>query len=207
MTNLLSKINHLKNSEIKNKINERIKEFKSINLNNPEEVFKELSFCILTANFQAKKSIEIQKNIDNGFLTLNHKQLSEKLKKLGHRFPNTRAKYIVESRTHLTKIPEILKTRKDQELRNWFIKNIKGLGLKESSHFLRNIGFDNYAIIDFHIIDILSENNYIQKPKSLTKTRYIEIENTLKEIAKTLKLTLSELDLYLWYLETGTILK
>ena len=79
--------------------------------------------------------------------------------------------------------------------------------MKEASHFLRNIGYLNYAIIDFHIIDLLVNQNIIERPKTLTNNRYIEIEKTLKEISKKLDLTLGELDLYLWYLETGTILK
>jgi N-glycosylase/DNA lyase len=87
------------------------------------------------------------------------------------------------------------------------VQNIKGLGYKEASHFLRNIGFDDYAIIDSHILDILKRYNLIKQPKTLTKKKYIEIENILQKIAKQTHLTLAELDLYLWYLETGKILK
>ena len=70
------------------------------------------------------------------------------------------------------------------------IKNIKGLGYKESSHFLRNIGFDDYAIIDFHIVDILVKHNLIERPKSLTKRKYLEIEDTLRDLARETNLTL-----------------
>ena len=75
------------------------------------------------------------------------------------------------------------------------------------SHFLRNIGYDDYAIIDFHIIDILTQYGFIKKPKSLSKKRYLEIEQDLNHIAQLCDLTLAELDFYLWYLETGKILK
>ena len=87
------------------------------------------------------------------------------------------------------------------------VNNVKGLGYKESSHFLRNIGFDDYAIIDFHIVDVLVNYNLINKPKTITKKKYLEIENVLKRLAKETNLTLAELDLYLWYMETGKILK
>ena len=40
-----------------------------------------------------------------------------------------------------------------------------------------------------------------------TKKKYQEIEDLLKNIAKETDLTLAELDLYLWYMETGKILK
>ena len=105
------------------------------------------------------------------------------------------------------KLKEIVQFKNTNEIRDWIVKNVKGIGYKESSHFLRNIGFDNYAIIDFHIIDLLINHNLIKKPKYLTKKKYLEIENLLREIARKTDLTLAELDLYLWYLETGKILK
>ena len=159
----------------------------------------------MTANFNAYRSIKIQNEIKNGFKTFSESKLSKKLKELGHRFPNTRAKYIVESRKH--KLNEKIKTLNEMELRDWLVNNIKGLGMKESSHFLRNIGYNNSAIIDFHIIDLLVKHNLITRPKTLTKKKYIEIENILKKIANKSKLKLSELDLYLWYMETGKVLK
>ena len=92
-------------------------------------------------------------------------------------------------------------------LRDWIVKNIKGIGYKECSHFLRNIGFNDYAIIDFHIVDLLVHYNLIDKPKTMTKRKYLEIEEVLKEIGTILNLNMAQLDLYLWYLETGKILK
>ena len=92
-------------------------------------------------------------------------------------------------------------------MRKWLAENVKGVGYKEASHFLRNIGFSNLAIIDFHIIDILAKYKLIQKPKTLTKRKYLEIENLLRRIAKKLSISLAELDLYLWYMETGKIVK
>ena len=63
------------------------------------------------------------------------------------------------------------------------------------------------SLIDFHIIDILSYYNIINKPKTITKNKYLEIEEKLIDLAKKTNLTLAELDLYLWYMETGKILK
>ena len=79
--------------------------------------------------------------------------------------------------------------------------------MKEASHFLRNVGFEDYAIIDFHIIDILEKYGLIEKPKTMTKNKYLEIEDILKKLAKKVNLSLAELDLYLWYKETGKVLK
>lgn len=174
-------------------------------------LFNELCFCLLTANFNAEKSIRIQKELGNGFYNLPEEKLVSELKRLGHRFPNARSQYILAARSHRNKLRKIIDDLSSDEtaLREWFVKNIKGLGYKEASHYLRNIGFKNYAIIDFHIIDILADNGYIARPKtkSLNRKLYLEVEDVLKGIAKKLSLNLSELDFYLWYMETGKVLK
>ena len=69
--------------------------FKSFKNKPNEEWFKELCFCILTANFTAEGGIRIQKAIGDGFLTLSKEELEEKLKNLGHRFYRKRAVFIV----------------------------------------------------------------------------------------------------------------
>jgi N-glycosylase/DNA lyase len=95
------------------------------------------------------------------------------------------------------------------EARDWLAASVLGLGYKESSHFLRNIGFEEFAIIDFHIIDLLAREKLIRKPrsKSLPKKKYLRIEKALGRIAKRVGMSQGELDLYLWYMETGKILK
>ena len=204
---LIKKIEDLKNSEIKNTINNRIKDFKNINKRSNKDLFDELCFCILTANYNAEKSIKIQDEIGMCFHNEKRQNIAMKLKEYGHRFPNARAEYIEESKKCKNRLNEIVCFHDKKAIREWIVKNVKGLGYKEASHFLRNIGFDDYAIIDFHIIDILSRYNFIDKPKSLTKKKYFEIENKLRVIAKQTNLSLAELDLYLWYIETGKILK
>jgi N-glycosylase/DNA lyase len=207
MRDLIDKIEVLKNSDVGNLVNQRISEFKNINRKSDGELFQEMCFCILTANFNAEKSIKIQNEIGNCFSTDTIDELSKKLKNYGHRFPNTRAKYISESLKCKDKLKDIVKFHDKKYLRDWIVNNVKGLGYKEASHFLRNIGFDDFAIIDFHIIDILIAHDLIQKPKTITKNKYLEIEDLLKKLAKKTNLTLAELDLYLWYMETGKILK
>ena len=207
MNDLIVKIENLKKSEIKNLIDSRIKEFKTINKKSNDELFNEMCFCLLTANFNAEKSIKIQNEIGGCFLKDSKKELSKKLQEQGHRFPNTRAEYIYKLKSCKDKLNEIVAFHDKKSIRDWIVNNVKGLGYKEASHFLRNVGFDDYAIIDFHIIDILERYNVIEKPKTITQKKYLEIENTLRKIAEKTDLTLSELDLYLWYMETGKILK
>jgi len=207
MQRLINKIEELKKSKIKTKIAQRVKEFKAINKESSEDLFSELCFCLLTANFNAEKTIKIQNEIEECFLSDNQAQLENKLRTYGHRFPNKRAEYIHKARNCKDKLKEIVSFHDKKALREWIVNNVKGLGYKESSHFLRNIGFDSYAIIDFHIIDLLVRYNIIERPKTITKNKYLEIEKILEKISQKTNLTLAELDLYLWYMETGKILK
>ena len=207
MKALLNKIGSLKKSEISKLVNKRINDFKNLNKGSNDQLFNEMCFCLLTANFNAEKSIKIQREIGESFSTDSKEKLSKKLKNYGHRFPNTRAEYISESLKCKDKLSEIVQFYDRNTLRDWIVDNVKGLGYKETSHFLRNIGFDDYAIIDFHIVDILVGHKLIERPNSLTKKKYLEIEDLLRKLAKKTNLTLAELDLYLWYLETGKVLK
>ena len=207
MEKLIDKIESLKKGEIGKLVNDRIKEFKNIDKKSTNELFNEMCFCILTANFNAEKSIKIQNEIGECFSNDSEEDLAKKLQELGHRFPNMRASYISESRNCKDMLKRVVESLKNDELREWLVKNVKGIGYKETSHFLRNIGFDDFAIIDFHIIDILAKYDLIEKPKVLTRKKYLEIEKILKKIAEKSGLNLAELDLYLWYMETGKILK
>jgi N-glycosylase/DNA lyase len=208
MKELLDILNILVNSEVQLTINERINEFDEFRDKSLTDIFGELCFCIMTANCSAEKCIEVQNGIGNGFHELDESELSFKFKDLGYRFPNIRSKYIIEARRKQEQVYKKINSKINPfELREWIVKNIKGLGYKEASHFLRNIGFTELAIIDFHIIDLLTKFNLIEKPKTLSKTKYLEIEKLLGVIAKNLNLNLAELDLYMWYMETGKILK
>jgi N-glycosylase/DNA lyase len=173
------------------------------------KVFSELCFCILTANYTAEGGIRIQREIGEDFFKLNRLELAEKLRSLGYRYPETRAKYIVEARMLFDDVWRILKEEDEQtKIRRWLADNVRGIGFKEASHFLRNIGFSNLAIIDKHVLRVLNRYGLIRSiPKTLSRGKYLEIEQTLSKIASELKVSLAELDLYLWYIDTGKVLK
>jgi len=206
---LLGSIRALRFGPTGSLVAERMAEFRKVGRESGERIFSELCFCILTANYTAEGGIRIQKDIGNGFCTMDAGELAKRLKLLGHRFPNARAKYISEARKHRVDLEKVYATCQSHDVREWLVENVKGLGYKEASHFLRNIGVSDLAIIDFHIIDILVRNGLIEKPKSksLTRKKYMEIEKILANLAKKAHVSLAELDLYLWYLETGKILK
>jgi len=206
MKEIIRMIELLKNDPIREIVEMRIKEFQGLSRDD-SILFKELCFCILTANYSAEKSIKIQKSVDDGFLTLSEKKLVKKLKRFGYRFPNVRARYIVEARKVINQLSNLADSINGGQFREWLVDNIRGIGYKEASHFLRNIGYIDVSIIDFHIIDLLVKYELITQPKTMSKIKYLKIEQILREIAGKTDLNLAELDLFLWYLETGKILK
>ena len=205
--NLIETIRELQTTNVGYTIQAKLEEFREKRTLSNDDIFSELCFCILTANFSAKRAIDIQSLLTTCFLHDSHTEITRQLRTCGYRFPNTRATYITTSRQYKDMLHEILCTLQGEDLRTWLIEHIKGFGYKETSHFLRNIGYHDYAIIDSHIIDILVRHAIIDKPASITKRRYLDIEDILRELATETGTTLAALDLYLWYLETGDILK
>ncbi|MEM3479846.1 MAG: hypothetical protein QXV74_07390, partial [Candidatus Bathyarchaeia archaeon] len=92
LSSLVNLISALKNSGVRELIKSRVEEFKKNRVKTSAEIFKELCFCILTAHFNAEKTMKIQAEINDGFLSLSEADLAEKLKALGHRYPDSRAR-------------------------------------------------------------------------------------------------------------------
>ena len=87
---------------------------------------------------------------------------------------------------------------KEKQGNGWSITS--KVGYKEASHFLRNVGYHQVAILDRHILRVLNENGLIGEiPKSLTPKKYKEIERIVLELTKETEVFPSEMDLYLWY--------
>lgn len=133
-----------------------------------------------------------------------------------HRYPNARARYVIASREFLRERFN-LELRKQLESfdchlarRDWLVneKGIKGLGYKEASHYLRNIGFKGYAILDKHVLNCLAELKIIDDPKPPnTRSKYLKIEEKLRKLTEMTGIDFDELDLVLWSMKTGVILK
>ncbi|MDR3646727.1 MAG: N-glycosylase/DNA lyase [Candidatus Babeliales bacterium] len=186
-------------------IKERLKEFAHLHKQDNAAWFSELCFCILTANSKAQSAIDIQKEIGaNGFLENSPEEIKTVIRKYGHRFHNNKTKYIIEAR-QFKDIKTIVQSFKStKEARDFIAKNIKGLGYKEASHFLRNVGYSDIAIIDRHILRwMLAENLIPEIPKTITKKHYLEFEAILEKFS----IPQDELDLIIWQHVTGKVLK
>ncbi|MBN2121526.1 N-glycosylase/DNA lyase [Candidatus Micrarchaeota archaeon] len=208
---LAHKLVDLKVSPVSVMVKERLEEFKLLSTLGEDLWFSELCYCLLTANSSAKKCMEIQEKMGNGFATLPQEELSAKLRELGYRFYNKRAEYIMAARVHTPGLKERINSLAKKDTRNareWLVENVLGMGYKEASHFLRNVGYTDVAILDRHILRTMAENNMIpEMPKSLNRVQYLTHENLLRLVAFRFKMSLAALDLYLWYLKTGKVLK
>jgi N-glycosylase/DNA lyase len=197
-------------------IRQRLAEFESIwRLGTNERIWEEMVFCFFTGGCSARMGIRSVEAVRPILLTGNQQELANAL--VGrHRYPNARAGYIVHSREFLQENCNLELRKKLEsfenplERRDWLVKEkgIKGLGYKEASHFLRNIGFRGYAILDKHILRSLAELKIIDDPKPPnTRSKYLTIEQKLKNLSTRLKIDFDEMDLVLWSMKTGEILK
>ncbi len=210
MIDLIERIESLKNNPPGEKVDERIEEFEKVGGKGNNRWFSELCFCVLTANCSAKSAIQIQDELgSDGFIGLSLEELQEVLEENGYRFYRRRAEYIVENRKFSENVKDIVIGFSDlKEARKWLDREVMGIGYKEASHFLRNVGYKHLMIVDRHILRILNKEGIIEEiPNTLTKKKYIEIEKKVKELAEKVNLSLAEIDLYLWFMETGEILK
>ena len=184
-----------KDRKLMSLVSQRLDEFKR-----NRRYFSELCFCTLTAGASALSGIKCQDALHGRFHSLNEKELQKELKALGYRFHN-RAEYICSNQPKIPLLGKIVKNP-SIEARDILIKNFKGIGMKEASHFLRNIGREDVAIIDKHILRSLGFN-----VESVSQKNYLEIEDKLRKIAESTGTNLAELDLILWHNQTGKVLK
>ncbi len=209
MSNIVDYMKRLRAVEIHREVDSRLREFREVGERDSGCWFSELCFCILTANSSAEMGIRIQSELGvEGFLKLSREKLSQKLRSLGYRFYRKRADYIVEAREHKNLKEKILQFRTSVEAREWLVKNVKGIGYKEASHFLRNVGYEDVAILDRHVLRFLEREGLIDRVKGTPcKREYLEIEKKLKTVCDRVGITLAEMDIYIWHAATGKILK
>ncbi len=197
-------------------IKKRLKEFDRIYKAKDEDIFCELCFCLLTPQSKAINCDKAIRTLKKSKLLFkgSPSQIGKILKGLA-RFHNKKALFLVAARNLFrngkNKLDIKVKLDKSNVLktREWLVDNIKGLGYKEASHFLRNIGMGkDLAILDVHILKNLKRYGVINKiPKSISKKDYLEIEQRIIDFSKKTKIPPEELDLLFWSHQTGFIFK
>ena len=189
-------------------IRERLDEFAHIT---PDEYFYELVYCLLTPQssaMNAEKAVRALQKQDF------HRNDMDPEPILGRndgyiRFHKTKAKHLRMVKLQFPLIRQhLMNGSPSVDLRTWLVNNVKGLGWKEASHFLRNVGHRNLAILDRHILRNLHRSTVIRSlPKTMTPKRYLAIEKKFRRFADSVAIPMDELDLLFWSMETGEILK
>jgi len=189
-------------------IRERLEQFARVR---EEEYFYELLYCLLTPQSSARSAARAVDALrtadcwdDPSFLASVLGARSSYI-----RFHNTKARRIVAARRLFPLVREHLSSIAEaQEQRRWLVANVEGLGWKEASHFLRNIGRRDLAILDRHILKNLYRHRVLPSPiGGLTARRYAMVEQGFRRFGAALRISIDELDLLFWSRETGEILK
>ncbi len=189
-------------------IKKRLVEFSAIP---KEEYFYELCFCICTPQSKAANAWQVQKKLAERNFYEKPFDPVDILNDKSHyiRFHNQKAQRLLEVREQWPEIKAVLESDMTNiEKRFWLFDNVKGMGLKESAHYLRNIGYRNLGILDRHILKhLVSCQVYSEIPNISGKKRYLEVEAKFQEFAEFIGIPIDELDLLFWSYEAGEILK
>jgi len=176
--------------------------------------FREICFCLLTPQsspFNAElRLIDLEKH---GLFEekLNEQQVAEILRSPYSyiRFHNQKAKRLISILKKREQIEKVLFSQQSPESeRNILLNEIQGFGLKETSHALRNIGRFGFGILDRHILRALVKWGAIKEiPKSINNKIYFECEDAMRSYAKSVKISIDQLDVFMWAEATGLIFK
>ncbi|MGK9370150.1 8-oxoguanine DNA glycosylase [Melioribacter sp. Ez-97] len=158
-------------------------------LNNPTELFSKNEY-----EYFIRKSLSEP---------ISHESFNHTLK---YRFYISKANYISVSIWNIFNkwgnLKRMLNVGYDaKELRKKLIEIVKGFGPKQSSHFLRNIGYTNdFAVLDRHIIDYMRLRGVIKNNKIHISnlSTYETFEKLFIDSVKHFEHSLSILDQAIW---------
>jgi N-glycosylase/DNA lyase len=190
-------------------IRKRLEEFSRVD---PSRYFYELAYCLLTPQSSAAHALKCVALLEEQDFFNRGADPEPLLRTKANyiRFHRTKAQRLEELRARFGEIRQVLAQRPPdaETLRAWLVTNVKGLGWKEASHFLRNIGVRNLAILDRHILKNLVRARVLRSvPKSLSPSAYKRIEKKFHTFARKIDIPVDELDLLFWSMETGELLK
>lgn len=190
-------------------IRRRLEEFRRVD---PSKYFYEMVYCLMTPQTSAEsaaKAVEELRRLSFHSLPIDPEPILRD-RNTYIRFHKTKSKHLQKLKDDFPAIFRALaQTAAPADLRRWLVKNVKGLGYKEATHFLRNIGRNGgLAILDRHILRNLKRFGAIYAlPKSLSPKQYFSVERRFVRFSERIGIPLDELDLLFWSMETGVIRK
>jgi N-glycosylase/DNA lyase len=186
-----------------------------------EELWHELCFCILSSNvhyetaYSALLQLRTKRLIETSGCSL--KLIATELRRpiylprrkdgsfRRYRFSRRRACDIVRARRYVYQmiggVRKLLeRTDNAYEMRDFLAGNVPGLGLKEASHFLRNVKFsDSLAIIDSHVAHYIKTSfPEVQNVDHFAHRTYLEFERLMQNVAASHNMSLAVLDMAIW---------
>lgn len=188
----------------------RLKQFEKFQGKPNKKIFEEMTYCVFAANSSATMATTALRLLKpilwSGTLEDFQKAVNKKV-----RFYNIRSKYLHHNRERLKELGDLHKKLENltpHERRLLIRDNFKGFGLKESSHFLRNIGYRGYCIVDKHVLNVMHELKVLKNNKPPKNDKeYFNIEDKIKKFADEEKYDIDELDLAMWSFKTGKVMK
>jgi len=221
MNNNKLKIIQVIHNTYKDRAYEFFKQKKNSNLSE-EGKWKEMIYCILAGTqvpveIARRAQLAILEYKDgNGYIwnidrlsnksEEDFKQLEKILRNAGYRYPKTKAKCIMNAAEFFVKnyngsINEFLASQPDAKLlRSTLIRNIKGIGIKIATHWLRNIGYP-LGTIDIHVKRLLEWTGLVELenwPNTMTDKLFIFLERKIEDLARDARLEVNILQYELW---------
>ena len=204
-------------SQRRDEIQLRLRVFDSIEFSS---YFYELCYCLLTPQSKAHNANIVVQELQRLNFYETGADIVHVLRAPSHyiRFHNTKAARLQRLRLDWESVPKLLDEHgfrdirtdwtKMRVLRTALCKNVTGIGMKEASHFLRNIGGRGLAIIDRHLISNMLEFEVLtEEPKLGSVVNYEAVESKLERFANSIGIDMDELDLVFWSIKTGVVLK
>ncbi len=192
-------------------IRSRLEEFALVGTE-PESTFYELCYCLCTPGTKARHAIAVMTELRQRCFyhrPIPAAQLEAILRMPSHyiRFHRTKARRLAKLHSIFPTVWQILyRDTPASERRRCLVDLVEGLGMKEASHFLRNTGVRVIAVLDRHVIFWMQQFGFpVRLPRNATE--YEQTEALFFRFAEQLAILPEELDLLLWSLSTGEVLR
>lgn len=197
-----------KYESIKPKIEQRLEDFSKIDM---EKYFYELCFCICTPQSKASNALMVQnklESLDFKYTDIDPVAILED-KQHYIRFHNQKSARLLKIKEQWHEIEELLLSDINKYIkRDTLADKINGFGLKEASHFMRNIGYRDLVILDRHILkNMIAVGALDELPNISTAKRYKTIEKIFLGYSVQVGIPVDYLDLLFWANEAGEIIK
>ncbi len=219
--------------EIADRVKVRLDGFRRIwESGDDTDLFAELAFCLLTPQSGARRCEQALERLkkSGGLFHGGFDEICPDLNIV--RFKNNKTRYLIEAREtfwnnggSLRKF--LVESGDIPSMRKSLVDRVRGIGYKEASHFLRNIGLgEELAILDRHVLRVMARLGLLGSgmagkgagtgrraaghsviPQSISGRKYCDLEKRLQGYATRAGVPMGHLDFVLFYMATGDIFK